>query len=119
MLSVHKIGGTSMSKFEDVLNNIIIGQAPEGDFYNRIFVVSAYNNVTNWLLEHKKTGEPGVYDLFAKNSKITGRHWKSCWRNSSGSIMILDRNRTGSLDVADAFITEQSRAVKELSNQPG
>jgi aspartate kinase len=56
-----------MSKFGDVLHNIIIGQAPEGDYYNRIFVVSAYNNVTNWLLEHKKTGEPGVYDLFAKD----------------------------------------------------
>ena len=67
MLTVHKIGGTSMSKFEDVLENIVKGQAPEGFFYNRIFVVSAYNSVTNWLLEHKKTGEPGVYDLFVKN----------------------------------------------------
>jgi len=66
MLTVHKIGGTSMSKFEDVLQNIVIGQAPGGFYYDRIFVVSAYNNVTNWLLEHKKTGEPGVYDLFVK-----------------------------------------------------
>lgn len=55
-----------MSKFEDVLQNIVIGQAPGGYYYDRIFVVSAYNNVTNWLLEHKKTGEPGVYDLFVK-----------------------------------------------------
>ncbi len=67
MLTVHKIGGTSMSKFEDVLQNIVIAQAPGGFYYDRIFVVSAYNKVTNWLLEHKKTGEPGVYDLFAKN----------------------------------------------------
>lgn len=64
MLTVHKIGGTSMSRFEDVLENIVKGQAPGGFYYDRIFVVSAYNNVTNWLLEHKKTGEPGVYDLF-------------------------------------------------------
>ncbi len=35
--------------------------------YNRIFVVSAYNNVTNWLLEHKKTGESGVYTKFLHN----------------------------------------------------
>jgi aspartate kinase len=55
-----------MSKFEDVLQNIVIAQAPGGFYYDRIFVVSAYNNVTNWLLEHKKTGEPGVYDLFVK-----------------------------------------------------
>ena len=66
MLSVHKIGGTSMSKFGDVLKNIIIGQADGNNPYNRIFVVSAYSNVTNWLLEHKKSGEPGVYDLFEK-----------------------------------------------------
>ncbi len=64
MLSVHKIGGTSMSKFDEVLRNIIIGQAREGNYYNRIFVVSAYSHVTNWLLEHKKTGQPGVYELF-------------------------------------------------------
>ena len=66
MLTVHKIGGTSMSKFEDVLQNIVKGQAPEDFYYDRIFVVSAYSNVTNWLLEHKKSGEPGVYDLFMK-----------------------------------------------------
>ncbi|MCP4310247.1 MAG: aspartate kinase [Bacteroidetes bacterium] len=67
MLSVHKIGGTSMSKFGDVLQNIIIRQSKGDNPYNRIFVVSAYNNVTNWLLEHKKSGEPGVYDLFVKS----------------------------------------------------
>lgn len=64
MLTVEKIGGTSMSQFKDVLNNIIIGTRKPDDLYNRIFVVSAYNNVTNWLLEHKKTGEPGVYVQF-------------------------------------------------------
>jgi len=65
MLTVEKIGGVSMSKFHDVLKNIIIGSRREGDYYNRIFVVSAYANVTDWLLEHKKTGEPGVYVKFA------------------------------------------------------
>ena len=67
MLTVEKIGGTSMTKFKDVLDNIIIGGHLQGDYYNRIFVVSAYNNVTNWLLEHKKTGDPGVYVQFLKN----------------------------------------------------
>jgi len=64
MLTVEKIGGTSMSQFGDVIKNIIIGKREKGDYYNRIFVVSAYNNVTNWLLEHKKTKEPGVYVKF-------------------------------------------------------
>ncbi|MFV0536697.1 MAG: aspartate kinase [Dysgonomonas sp.] len=68
MLTVEKIGGTSMSQFKDVLENVIIGKRTPDELYNRIFVVSAYNNVTNWLLEHKKTGEPGVYVQFLENS---------------------------------------------------
>jgi aspartate kinase len=72
MLTVEKIGGTSMSKFGDVLNNIILYNRKPGDYYNRIFVVSAYNNVTNWLLEHKKTGEPGIYMKFLNNEDFTG-----------------------------------------------
>lgn len=67
MLTVEKIGGTSMSQFGDVVKNIVIGDRKQDEYYNRIFVVSAYNNVTNWLLEHKKTGEPGVYVRFLEN----------------------------------------------------
>jgi aspartate kinase len=33
-------------------------------------VVSAYNNVTNWLLEHKKTKEPGIYQKFVNNENF-------------------------------------------------
>ena len=57
MLTVEKIGGTSMSQFGDVLNNVIKGNRQEKDFFNRILVVSAYGGVTNWLLEHKKSKE--------------------------------------------------------------
>jgi aspartate kinase len=67
MLTVEKIGGTSMSQFGECLNNIIKRNRTEETMYNRIFVVSAYNNVTNWLLEHKKTGEPGIYIKFLHN----------------------------------------------------
>ena len=56
-----------MSKFHDVLQNIVIGKRPPERMYNRIFVVSAYNNVTNWLLEHKKSGQPGIYTRFYNN----------------------------------------------------
>jgi len=69
MLTVEKIGGTSMSQFGDCLNNIIKNNRTEKNMYNRIFVVSAYNNVTNWLLEHKKTGEAGVYAKFLHNEE--------------------------------------------------
>ena len=70
MLFVEKIGGTSMSKFQDVLKNIILPGGPENVQYNRIFVVSAYSNVTNWLLENKKSGAPGIYAKFAKRQKF-------------------------------------------------
>ena len=59
-----------MSKFHDVLKNIIIGNRSDFDLYNRVFVVSAYAGVTNYLLEHKKTGKPGVYELFVKNQNF-------------------------------------------------
>jgi aspartate kinase len=63
MITVEKIGGTSMSQFGDVLQNIIL-QKPDA-VYGRVFVVSAYAGVTNELLEHKKTGVPGIYARFA------------------------------------------------------
>ena len=55
-----------MSRFDEVFKNIIMGNRKPEEVYGRIFVVSAYGNVTNWLLEHKKTGEPGIYERFAK-----------------------------------------------------
>jgi len=63
MITVEKIGGTSMSRFDDVLKNIVLRDPKH--VYGRVFVVSAYAGVTNQLLEHKKTGEQGVYARFA------------------------------------------------------
>ncbi|MBA1276358.1 MULTISPECIES: aspartate kinase [Pseudomonadaceae] len=65
MHTVEKIGGTSMSRFDELLDNIFIGQREGTQLYQRVFVVSAYSGMTNLLLEHKKTGEPGVYQRFA------------------------------------------------------
>ena len=105
MLTVHKIGGSSMSQFEDVLQNIVLGQAQEGSYYNRIFVVSAYMHVTNWLLEHKKTGEPGVYDLFVKN-----RDYKQALEVLLQKLIDINHELKGiklDLQMADAFIRER------------
>src|ERR1700744_1983066 len=65
MLTVEKIGGTSMTALNDVINNIILFNRSGDELYNRIFVVSAFSGVTNLLLENKKTGEPGVYHRLA------------------------------------------------------
>ncbi|MBD8066926.1 aspartate kinase [Devosia sp. PTR5] len=63
--TVEKIGGTSMSRTAELLDTVLIGKRTGEDLYNRIFVVSAYAGMTDDLLEHKKSGEPGVYALFA------------------------------------------------------
>ena len=63
--TVEKIGGTSMSNYAAVRDNIIRRGCNSDDLYQRIIVVSAYSGITNLLLEHKKTGQPGVYGLFA------------------------------------------------------
>jgi aspartate kinase len=105
MLTVHKIGGSSMSQFEDVLHNIILGKALGGKYYNRIFVVSAYMHVTNWLLEHKKTGEPGVYDLFVKN-----RDYQGALDSLLKKLLEINHGLEGiklDLKVADAFIRDR------------
>ncbi|MDB5155261.1 MAG: aspartate kinase [Mucilaginibacter sp.] len=65
MLTVEKIGGTSMSALTEVLDNIIFFERQGASLYNRVFVVSAFSGVTNLLLENKKTKEPGVYHRIA------------------------------------------------------
>lgn len=61
--TVEKIGGTSMSRSQELLETVLIKDRT--DLYRRIFVVSAYAGITDALLEHKKTGMPGVYASFA------------------------------------------------------
>ncbi|MFC6633018.1 aspartate kinase [Microbulbifer taiwanensis] len=65
--TVEKIGGTSMSDYAAVRDNIILknGRLAAGEVYQRIFVVSAYGGITDLLLEHKKSGRPGIFALFA------------------------------------------------------
>ncbi len=112
MLTVEKIGGTSMSQFEDVLQNIIKGKRTGNEFYNRIFVVSAYNNVTNWLLEHKKTGEPGVYSKFLK-----GEDYKSALDNLTEQLILINQDfeKIGlNLNEANDFIKNRVEQAKTM-----
>ncbi|MBQ0029320.1 MAG: aspartate kinase [Bacteroidales bacterium] len=112
MLTVEKIGGTSMTKFGDVLNNIIIGKKQKNDLYNRIFVVSAYSNVTNWLLEHKKTGEPGIYVKFVNNDDYSSALDDLCEKliqlNRTFESIGLDQN------AADEFIKQRIDTAKKF-----
>src|SRR5215212_5686191 len=108
MISVEKIGGTSMSRFDDVLNNIIL-RDPER-VYGRVYVVSAYAGVTNQLLEHKKTGEQGVYARFA-----SGGDYAAMLDALTGKLKGINRELQPlglDLAVADAFIEKRMRDLR-------
>jgi aspartate kinase len=62
--TVEKIGGTSMSRFPELVPNLFMEAG--SPVYGRIFVVSAYGGITDLLLEHKHSGEPGVFGLFSE-----------------------------------------------------
>jgi len=114
MLTVEKIGGTSMTKFHDVLNNIIIGSRKDFDLYNRVYVVSAYAGVTNWLLEHKKTGDPGVYEKFVKNE-----NFNRTLQEVLNKLLEINRSFIDiklNLDAADDFITDRIVQAKNYLN---
>ncbi|GGC67774.1 aspartate kinase [Marinobacter halophilus] len=102
-----------MSNYEAVRDNIIIGKREKSDLYQRIFVVSAYAGVTNELLEHKKTGEPGVYALFADAES----DW--AWGDDLTKLIkfLTDINGELFLDPmlkqqADQFITDRIEGVR-------
>lgn len=111
--TVEKIGGTSMSQFGDVLENILVGDRCEVDLYNRIIVVSAYGGITNELLEHKKTSKSGVYSLFSKDDDswawgdaISQVGQKMCAINKTFEPLGLD------VRLADRFVKERIEGVR-------
>ncbi|MFC4351715.1 aspartate kinase [Fodinicurvata halophila] len=70
--TVEKIGGTSMSRVSELADSLFVGKRTGSELYNRIFVVSAFGGITDLLLEHKKSGEPGVYALFSSSDSDHG-----------------------------------------------
>jgi aspartate kinase len=108
-ISVEKIGGTSMSAFGDVLRHIMLYD--KSRIYGRIYVVSAYSGVTNQLLEHKKTGERGIYARFAEGSDYH--------QALDGLAVSLKKLNAGFADlglplpVADAFVDERIAQAKK------
>jgi len=94
-----------MTAFADVLQNIIFHGRQGQDLYNRIFVVSAYANVTNWLLENKKTGAPGVYHHITQNQEFG-----AALQEVAGKLKELNKTYAPlglDLAVADAFVDER------------
>ena len=72
--TVEKIGGTSMSRIDELRDTLIVGDREGADLYGRIFVVSAFGGITDLLLEHKKSGAPGAFAAFANDDNDHGWH---------------------------------------------
>ncbi len=110
--TVEKIGGTTMTRFGEVIDNILIGSRTGKELYNRIFVVSAYGGITNLLLEDKKTGEPGVFGKFA----VGDPGWEEELENTRLEMLKLNRSFAElglDLDVADEFVNERMYGIRD------
>lgn len=102
-LRIEKIGGTTMARFGEVLNNVILKD--KDDIFNRIYVVSAYSGITNELLEHKKTGKSGIYQTFAES-----KDYEPAMLNLQKDLCRLNRNFQNiglNVEKANHFISER------------
>lgn len=111
--TVEKIGGTSMSDYAAVRDNIIKCDGPKDELYNRIFVVSAYSGITNGLLEDASTDKPGVYALFANNDS----DWQWSERLSEVAEEMMQHNaklfdREHTRKQADHLVTERVEGIR-------
>ena len=111
--TVEKIGGTSIANTPVILDNVLIGDRKPKDMYNRIVVVSAYAGMTNMLLEHKKSGKPGVYALFA--SAENKWQWSEALTELSQAMREKNQEIFGDhpdRKVADNFVLERIEGVR-------
>ena len=109
--TVEKIGGTSMTRFGELMKNILIAGRKGPELYNRVFVVSAYGGVTNLLLENKKTAEPGIFAAFAAGD----RSWADKLESTRAELIRLNRTFESlglRQDAADDFVNERMDGVK-------
>lgn len=113
--SVEKIGGTSMAATSTLFDNVLIGARRGADLYQRIFVVSAYAGMTDLLLEHKKSGEAGVYARFVRN--------EGGWHEALDRVAeaMCARNaemfaRSESLEQADHFVNQRIDSLRMCLN---
>lgn len=111
--TVEKIGGTSMSRTAELLDTVLIGSRQGDDLYNRIFVVSAYGGITDGLLEHKKSGEPGVYALFANAEN--GWSWGDALTAVADRMYAINEamfDDEGARQTANRFVRERVEGVR-------
>lgn len=111
--TVEKIGGTSMSRARELLDTILVGDRSGDALYRRVFVVSAFSGITDKLLEHKKSGEPGVYALFAHADNEHG--WMDALSDVSRAMREINAGmfeEAADRHAADDFVRERVEGAR-------
>jgi len=111
--TVEKIGGTSIADTVAALNNVLLPERLREAPYGRIVVVSAYAGITNGLLEHKKTGEPGVYRLFVRGD--SDHAWADAITDLARRMCAINAEvfeDEGLRAEADRFVRERMEGVR-------
>ena len=101
-----------MSDYTAVRDNIILGNGGKNP-YHKILVVSAYAGTTDLLLEHKKTGRPGIYALFANADDDVA--WEEAYISLQQRMKDINHALFGNCDIcklADEFIQNRLEDVK-------
>jgi len=110
--TVEKIGGTSMSRLDELVDTLFM-RDDEARIYDRIFVVSAFGGITNLLLEHKKSGEAGVYACFANDEDDHG--WMDALSKVADGMREAHRgvlDHAADLSDADDFVRDRIDGVR-------
>ena len=110
--TVEKIGGASMSRVNELRDTLFM--PGKGDPYGRIFVVSAFGGITNLLLEHKKSGEPGVYAQFANADN--DHSWHDALNRVVAAMTAAHRavlEHPVDLERADAFVRDRTEGARD------
>lgn len=124
MLTVEKIGGTSMSDYLTVRDNVVLGPNGENPTTGRILVVSAYGGMTDQLLEHKKSGKAGVFAHFSSDEDAgSWREALNCVRQNMFQKNAELFNSADAISKANVFIGERldtaERCLEDLQRLCG
>lgn len=112
--TIEKIGGTSMSHYTAIRDNIILKPQTHNSLYQRVFVVSAYGGITDKLLEHKKNGTPGIYGQFANS--LDDKSWMQALEDLRQELHTINNalfDTPQDCQKANAFIDERLNDAKQ------
>ncbi|GGB46440.1 aspartate kinase [Oceanisphaera marina] len=112
--TVEKIGGTSMSQYQAVRDNIVLHNRKPDGYYQRMLVVSAFGGITDGLLECKRTGAPGVYATYADAEDDSA--WEQTLDNVCNRMAQINEDmfaQTPERALADSFLQDRIAGIRD------